>query len=193
MRNWLGKHVATLVSATSSVLVAALIATVAVVSNGYPAQRLDLGDGAVWVANSGQQAIGRVATEVLELNTVVETEGDDLQVLQRGETVLLFDRAESTIEIVDPATSEVVDSIALPPNRPEVHLAGDRVIVHEVGTGEVWIVPLADLETLRRRGRIVPEPRRGCGAERRPRRTALRTRPRDLTALPRRHRELGCR
>ena len=134
-------------SATSSVLVAALIATVAVVSNGYPAQRLDLGDGAVWVANSGQQAIGRVATEVLELNTVVETEGDDLQVLQRGETVLLFDRAESTIEVVDPATSEVVDSIALPPNRPEVQLAGDRVVVHEVGTGEVWIVPLADLET----------------------------------------------
>jgi hypothetical protein len=145
MMPWFRKHLSAVVSATSGVLIAALVATVALVSTGYTAQRLDLGDGAVWVANSQQQAIGRANTEVLELNTVVETTGNDLEVLQRGETVLLFDRAENALDIVDPATSEVVDSVALPPDRPAVHIAGDRAIVHETGTGEVWIVPLEDL------------------------------------------------
>ncbi|MFZ2963308.1 MAG: Ig-like domain-containing protein [Rhodoglobus sp.] len=147
MRSWFRKHLSTVVSATSGALIAALVATVAIVSTGYTAQRLDLADGAVWVANSQQHAIGRAATEVLELNSVVETTGNDLEVLQRGETVLLFDRAENALEIVDPATSQITDSVALPPDRPEVHIAGDRVIVHEAGTGEVWIVPLAELAT----------------------------------------------
>lgn len=147
MRSWLRKHLSVVVSVTSGVLVAALVAAVAIVSTGYTAQRLDLGDGSVWVANSQQQAIGRANTEVLELNTVVRTTGNDLEVLQSGQTVLLFDRTENALDIVDPATSEVVDSVALPPNRPELLLAGNRLVVHEVGTGEVWIVPVDDLAT----------------------------------------------
>jgi hypothetical protein len=147
MRSWLRKHLSVVVSITSGALVAALVATVAIVSTGYTAQRLDLGDGSVWVANSQQQAIGRANTEVLELNSVVRTTGNDLEVLQSGQTVLLFDRTENALDIVDPATSEVVDSVALPPNRPELLLAGDRLVVHEVGTGEVWIVPVEDLAT----------------------------------------------
>ncbi|MDF1480024.1 Ig-like domain-containing protein [Leifsonia sp. H3M29-4] len=145
MRVWLRKHRSAVVSITSGVLIAALITTVAIVSTGYTAQRLDLGDGSVWVANGQRQALGRANTEVLELNSVVRATGNDLEVLQQGQTVLLFDRTENALDIVDPATSEVVDSVALPPNRPELFLAGDRLIVHEAGTGEVWIVPVDDL------------------------------------------------
>ncbi len=96
-----------------------------------------------------RQAIGRANPQVLELNSVVETGGTDLDVLQSGDTVLLVDRAENRLEIVDPATSTVSDTVALPPDRPEVLLAGDRVVVHERGTGEVWIVPLAGLAGIR--------------------------------------------
>jgi large repetitive protein len=140
VRKWLSEHASLAVSATSGVVIAALIATVAVVSTGYSAQRLDLGDGSVWVANSQQQAIGRANPEVLELNTVVATTGNDVDVLQRGDTVLLFDRSEIRIDIVDPATSLVTDSVPLPPDRPEVYLAGNNVIVFAEGTGELWIV-----------------------------------------------------
>ncbi len=129
------------VSATSATVIAALVATMAVVSTGYTAQRLDLGDGAVWVVNSQQQAIGRANTEVLELNTVVESTGNDIDVLQQGQTVLMFDRSENTADIVDPASAEVTDSVALPPNRPELFLAGANMVVFEQGTGEVWILP----------------------------------------------------
>ncbi|MCU1439925.1 MAG: fibronectin type protein [Rhodoglobus sp.] len=143
-RRWLASHRSLVASATSGTVVAALVATVAIVSTGYTAQRLDLGDGSVWVANSQQQAIGRANTEVLELNSVVATTGNDIDVLQQGETVLLFDRSENTVDIVDPATSQVSDSVALPPNQPELFLAGENVVVLERGTGEVWIVSIGE-------------------------------------------------
>lgn len=143
-RKWLRGHLSLVASATSGLVIAALVATVAIVSTGYTAQRVDLGDGAVWVANSQQQAIGRANTEVLELNTVVGTTGNDVDVLQSGGVVLLFDRTGNKVDVVDPATSQVTDSVPLPPAQPEVFLAGTNVIVFEAGTGELWIVPWND-------------------------------------------------
>ncbi|WP_050993050.1 Ig-like domain-containing protein [Salinibacterium sp. PAMC 21357] len=129
----------TVVGAVSISAIVALVATVAVVSTGYTAQHVDLADGAVWVANNQQQAIGRASTEVYEINSVVDAQSADLEVVQHGENVLLFDRAESAIDVVDPALSEVSESVALPPNQPEVYFAADNVVVLEHGTGEVWI------------------------------------------------------
>ena len=147
IRKWLSTHASLVISVTSGVVIAALVAAVAIVSTGYTAQRLDLADGSVWVANSQQQAIGRANTEVLELNTVVASTGNDLDVLQEGSVVLLVDRTENKVDIVDAATSEITDSVALPPNRPEVLLAGNRVTVFEQGTGELWLLGIADLAT----------------------------------------------
>jgi len=147
IRKWLRGHLSLVISATSGTLIAALVAAVAIVSTGYTAQRVDLGDGSVWVANSQQQAIGRANTEVLELNTVVATTGSDVDVLQAGEVVLLFDRSGNKVDIVDPATSTATDSVPLPPSQPEVFLAGQNVVVFEAGTGELWIVPWNDFST----------------------------------------------
>ena len=147
VRKWLRSHLSLVATVTSGTLIAALVATVAVVSTGYTAQRVDLGDGAVWVANSQQQAIGRANTEVLELNTVVSTTGSDVDVLQAGEVVMLFDRTGNKIDIVDAATSEPTDSVPLPPAQPEVFLAGSNVVVFEAGTGELWIVPWGGFAT----------------------------------------------
>ncbi|MBH0131474.1 tandem-95 repeat protein [Salinibacterium sp. NK8237] len=119
--------------------IVALVATVAIVSTGYTAQEVDLADGAVWVANNQEQAIGRASTEVLEINSVVSAQSADLEVVQHGDSVLLFDRSESAIDVVDPALSEIDESVALPPNQPEVYFAGDNVVVLEHGTGELWI------------------------------------------------------
>src|SRR5699024_8869714 len=124
-------HRAALASAVSGVGIAAVVAVIALVSAGYTAQRVDVGDGSVWVDNNYRHAIGRANPQILELNSVVETGGTDLDVLQSGGTVLLVDRAENRLDIVDPATSTVSDTVALPPDRPEVLLAGGRVVVHE--------------------------------------------------------------
>lgn len=147
LKQWFVKHRTLLLSATSISLVTALVAAVAILSTGYTAQRVDLGDGSVWVANTQAQAVGRANTEVLELNTVVAATGNDIDVVQQGSTVLVVDRTNNTVDIVDPATSVVTDSVALPPNRPDVLVAAGRVVVFERGTGELWIRGVGELAT----------------------------------------------
>ena len=122
-----------------------MVVAVAVVSTGYTAQRLDLNDSSVWVSNGADRFIGRANTEVLELDSVVAGGSADMDVVQRGSTVLMFDRGDATVDIVDAATSAVTDSVPLPPERPGVFLAGDNAVLYSQGTGELWILPVADL------------------------------------------------
>jgi hypothetical protein len=145
IRRWLAAHKSLAVTATSASLVVALVTTVALFSGGYTAQRTDLNDASVWVANGSEQFVGRANTEVLELNTVVASDGSDLDVVQNGSTVLLFNRSDATVDVVDAATSEIVESVPLPPNQPEIFLAGDNVVIYAQGTGELWILPVSEL------------------------------------------------
>ncbi|MFC0682497.1 Ig-like domain-containing protein [Lysobacter korlensis] len=130
-------------SVTSGSLVAALVATAAVLSNGYTAQRLDLNDASVWVASGTRQAVARANTEVRTFDTVVETTGSDLEVVQAGTRVLVLDRGAAKADVLDPATAQVVETVSLPPGRPTLALAGDNVVVHEEDTGRLWLVPFA--------------------------------------------------
>jgi len=145
IRNWIAAHLSLVVSLTSGLVVAALVVTVAFVSTGYPVQNLTLSDGSVWVANSAQQSVGRANPAVAELNSVVASTGSDLDVVQNGRTVLLFDHTGNKLDIVDPATSTVTDSVPLPPNGPEVFVAGTKSVIFEKGTGQVWIVGVDEL------------------------------------------------
>src|SRR5690606_9486775 len=70
---------------------------------------------------------------------------NEIDVEQQGSTVLLVDRANTRLDIVDPAMSEVVDSVALPTEGPQVFLAGDAAVVYAEDTGEVWITTSAEL------------------------------------------------
>lgn len=138
---WLAVHRSGTITSLASTLVVALVATLAFVSGGYTAQRLDLGDAAVWVANESRQAVGRANTAVLELNTVVEAGSSNLDVRQDGETVLVVDHGNSSLKIVDAATARLSQSVALPPDTPDVLLGGDRAVV--AADGDVWNLPTA--------------------------------------------------
>ncbi len=144
-RTWIASHKSLFATATSGTVVVALVATAAIISTGFSAQRLDLNDASVWVANSAQQYIGRANTEVFELNTVVESTSTDVDVVQSGATVLLVDRSDAKLDIVDAATSQVEESIALPPNQPRVFIAGGNIVIYSQGTGELWMMAAADL------------------------------------------------
>ena len=136
----LGTHRSALATAGAIAAVVAVVTGVAVVSGGYAAQRVDLGDAAVWVVNDGRQAVGRANTAVLELNSVVETGGAAAEVVQQGSTVLVLDRDRATVGIVDATTSTVTKSVAVPPEDTAVALAGDRVVV--AAGGDVWSTPV---------------------------------------------------
>lgn len=122
--------------------VVALMVGVAVASGGYAAQRVDLGDAAVWVVNEQLESVGRANAAVLELNSVVEAGGSDADIVQQGSTVLVFDRDRASVGIVDPTTSTVGETVAVPPETDQVALAGSRVIV--AADGEVWSVPVSE-------------------------------------------------
>jgi hypothetical protein len=145
MLRWLRKRRSRVIAAASGVVIAALVVTVAVVSSGYAAQKLTLDDGSVWVANGTSQVIGRANPQVLALNSVVTSTGSEIAVVQQGSTVLLFDRTNAKVDIVDPATSAILDSVPLPPQDPQLFLAGDNVVIGSGGTGQFWIVSLAEL------------------------------------------------
>jgi hypothetical protein len=140
LRRWILGHKSLATTVTSGTLVAALVATIAVVSGGFPVQKVTLNDGSVWVANGTQQLIGRANTEILELDTVVESGSGELEIVQAASTVLLIDQGNNKVDIVDPATSAIVDTVPLPSPDPRVFLAGDNIVVTD-SEGEVWILP----------------------------------------------------
>lgn len=149
---WISRNRSAFATAMSGTVIAALVATLAIVSGGYTAQQVDLSDGSVWVAKGEDQLIGRANVDVLELNSVVAAEGTELEVVQQGATVLLVDRTNSRLDVIDPATSTVVDETAMPTATPRVFLAGDNAVVTDAD-GRVWILPAAllgefDLDSL---------------------------------------------
>ena len=145
LRAWFAAHRSAAATAVSGAVVTALIATVAVVSGGYDAQRFDLGDGSVWVANGSKQVIGRANTQVLSLDTVVGTDGTELTVLQSDAGLLIFDLTDNKVDMVDPATAAVTATAPLPPRTTDVQLAGANLVIHSAASGGVWIAPIIDL------------------------------------------------
>lgn len=145
IQQWFRSRRSFVATLTSGTVICALIATIAIVSSGYRAQQFDLGDGAVWVANLDRQAIGRANTQVFELNAGVEADSEEIDVLQEGETILLLDAGLSSIGIIDPATTSIVESVPLPPGASDVWLAGGRVTV--LAGGDIWLIPVDDLDT----------------------------------------------
>ncbi|WP_157497052.1 Ig-like domain-containing protein [Leifsonia sp. Leaf264] len=143
MRAWLSTHRSGIVAMVSGTAITTVIATIAIASGGYSAQRIDLGDGSVWVTNSAENAIGRANTQILQLDSVVAAGSKDIDVIQSGSTVLVVDQSKSAIAVVDAATSEVTASIPLPSNDPEVSIAGDTAVI--VADGDIWTTPLTSL------------------------------------------------
>jgi hypothetical protein len=145
LRKWFSKSRSLILTVAGGVVVAALVAAFAIVSTGFTAQQLNLNDSSVWVANGAQQAIGRANTAVKLLNSVVPTTGEDLNVLQDGTTVMLVDNSDSKLEIVDPATSTVTQTIPLPPNQPQVFLSQENVVILAGATGQLWVTPISQI------------------------------------------------
>jgi hypothetical protein len=144
-RRWFVAHRSLILTIVGGVVIGALITAVAIVSTGFTAQQLNLNDSSVWVANGTQQSIGRANTTVRQLNSVVSTTGNDLDVLQNSSTVMLVDNTDSKLQLVDPATSTLTQTVPLPPNQPQVFLSKNTVVIVAAATGQVWITPLQQI------------------------------------------------
>ncbi|QDZ16564.1 Ig-like domain-containing protein [Humibacter ginsenosidimutans] len=129
------------------VVVVALTATIAIVSGGFVQQRMVLGDAAVWVTNSSKQLLGRANTAIDSLNSAVVASATSVDVVQSGSSVLLVDHSDNTVSSVDTATVTAGKPVALPPRDAQIGIAGSRAVIVSGTTGQIWLLPLKQLET----------------------------------------------
>ncbi|MFZ7088602.1 Ig-like domain-containing protein [Curtobacterium sp. RRHDQ10] len=144
-REFVRGHRSAVLTGAVAVLVGAVVATTAVVSSGYHTQRVDLGDGTVWVPSAEYGAVGRVNTGVLQLNTAIAAATDTLSVVQHGGTVYSVDETKATITRVDTADATLGDPVTLPSGSPQVFFAGSTAVIGNGDTGELWSAGTADL------------------------------------------------
>jgi len=115
-----------------------LVATLAVVHEGFPVSRLALDDGGVWLTSGTDLALGRFNVPVSELDGGLGTATPDFDVLQDGDDVLLVEGAE--ISVVDPATVATTERVMLDAGAT-VGMAGGTVMVLD-RRGDLWVRPV---------------------------------------------------
>ncbi|PZE77206.1 Ig-like domain-containing protein [Curtobacterium sp. MCBD17_019] len=141
LRVVLRRHRSVLITTIVAFVVMVVVATTAIVSSGYHTQRVDLGDGTVWVPSGQYGAVGRANTGVLQLNTAVAAASDTLAVVQRGHRVWSVDETKGTLTRVDVADATLGDPVTLPSGSPQVFLAGGTGVIGNGDTGQLWATP----------------------------------------------------
>jgi len=131
----------TLITGVGASLVAALVATLAIIAPGFETQRVDLDDGSLWVASGERQTVGRANLQIGLLDSVVESGGSQLDILQDDDDVIVVDAVNATADILDVARAEVRESVPLPPDGASVRAVAESMVVHSASTGETWVVP----------------------------------------------------
>ncbi|HET8591953.1 MAG TPA: hypothetical protein VFM01_20105, partial [Nakamurella sp.] len=109
-------------------------------SDGYAATSVDADPQDVWVTNPAQYLVGRVNTQIDELDSAALLDGDGYDVLQDGRRVLVVDPDNHRLRALDVATVSLGPPVRLP-DRASVALGGDVLAVADRATGAVWVVP----------------------------------------------------
>ncbi|CAD5990640.1 hypothetical protein [Agreia sp. COWG] len=134
-----------------------LVVTVAMVVPGgnAPEVQAGVGDAGVWVTSAADSAVGRVNTDIAELNVAVPLRDARSQLVQSGRTVIVVDPLGGTATRVDPATARPAGSVTLPLRAHELTIVGPDALLTSPGggttdgssdadsDGRVWSIPLA--------------------------------------------------
>ncbi len=142
---WAAARKSLLGTVTGASLVGALVATIAVVSTGYPAQKVQLDDAAVWVTSDLHQAAARANPQIGELNTAVRMSSGSLSVSQFGQTVAVVDLGGGEAQLIDTSGATVADTVTLPVGEVSVTMSATTVLIASRTTGDVWVTTPAAL------------------------------------------------
>ncbi|GAB6859518.1 Ig-like domain-containing protein [Microbacterium xylanilyticum] len=135
---WMRRRRAALASGATLTAAAVVLSTLAVLYQGIPTADLKLDDGGVWVTKSSDLLVGHLNYPSRLLDGALRTTAPDYDVLQDGDRVVVFDRANAVLAPIDPATNEFTGQQALP-GGSKVVLGGDEMGV--LGGGRVYAVP----------------------------------------------------
>lgn len=111
--------------------------TIALLHQGFPASDVQVTARAVWVTNGSDATAGRLNARIQELDASVSMPNADVTVLQDGDTVFLHDRVTGSFGRVDPAYTDVRESVPTPPGSTSA-MGGGRIAIIEPAEGRVW-------------------------------------------------------
>lgn len=124
----------------------------AITANGFPARHVSANDGAVWLANSNRDYVGRFNYPIDQLDLAVTPSPNfqnpgtaNLDVLQSGTTVLAVDRAKADLYAVNVVQGSVESpGVTLPGGgSSQVALGGSVAAVLDPATGGLWAASVA--------------------------------------------------
>lgn len=136
------RRVGRAISVAALILCGLLVATLMILSQGFPVRKLDLNDSGVWVSNDTQHQLGRVNKSAGGLDAWVDIPGNGKQtadVLQDGNAVVQFDVTQKILTPVNSAAAQNFNEGALQlPSDSLVDMRGGTLAALDLSTGKVF-------------------------------------------------------
>ncbi|MCB8043975.1 hypothetical protein JM654_06285 [Microbacterium oxydans] len=130
----------TLASAAGVTVGVIAITTMAFTYEGFPTTKVDLNDGGVWITKTSSLLVGHFNHESTVLDGGLRTTGENYDILQDTNNILVVDENASTLTAVDPARVSLGDSAKVP-SSAKVALGNRTAAILDQKTGELWVVP----------------------------------------------------
>lgn len=123
-------------------LLAVLVAVpvgIALLHEGFPSVDVRMDSRDVWVTNTDDVMAGRLNAQIHELDGSVSLTGSDVLVLQHGDDVFLHDRGSGALGRVDPAYTDLRESILTPAGSVSAY-GGGVLAVLDPADGRLWTI-----------------------------------------------------
>ncbi|RBO72887.1 hypothetical protein DSP71_08290, partial [Microbacterium sp. H6] len=138
--SWMRARPKTLASAAGVTVGVIAITTMAFTYEGFPTTKVDLNDGGVWITKTSSLLVGHFNHESTVLDGGLRTTGENYDILQDTNNILVVDENASTLTAVDPARVSLGDSAKVP-SSSKVALGNRTAAILDQKTGELWVVP----------------------------------------------------
>lgn len=135
---WLrGRRTAASVTALA-VLIAAPV-TVAVLHNGFPLTDVNLQAKDVWVTNAAQALVGRLNSQIKELDGGVSAAARNFDVLQNGDNLFVSKPDQDSLLRIDPSFATLEQKVDTS-SGAAVTFGGSRIAIVRPGDGALWVL-----------------------------------------------------
>lgn len=128
----------------SALVVTLVVGTIVALSlsyRGVATADVELNDGGVWVSNETSVLVGRLNYPVREIDATLAADTPDIDLLQRGDDVLMLDPSASLLRRVDSVNVQFAGSSVSLPAGAQVALGDGAVAVLDPADGRLWVTP----------------------------------------------------
>lgn len=138
LATWMRGRKTTASVAALAVLIAAPV-TVAVLHRGFPVTDVNLTALDVWVTNGAKAAAGRLNMQIKDLNGSVGLASQNLDVVQDGDAVFVYDELNATVQHIDPASTKLDQTITVDPG-VQIAFGNASMAIIEPSDGTLWVI-----------------------------------------------------